>query len=65
MNRVRRGALSFGFYELLDGLAYMIEREANNSNQQETIVQLNHVARALRSREYKDYDRNIEPLVRR
>jgi hypothetical protein len=61
LNRIRRAALSFGFYELLEGIAVMLERETNTSNNPESVLQLNHTIRALRSQEYKEYKNDILP----
>jgi hypothetical protein len=69
LNRARRAALSFGFYELFDGIALMLERElANIATTQaysnpETILQLSHCINCLRSNEYKDYKKDIQPFV--
>lgn len=63
---MRKAALSFGFYELFNGLALMLERELNNINSNtnnESIVQLRHCVNCLRSDEYKDYRKDIAPFV--
>ena len=64
MNKVRKAALSFGFYELFEGLAQMLQRELNNNsnmNNQELIVQLNHTIYCLRAQEYKEFRKDIIP----
>ena len=68
MNRVRKAALSFGFYELFDGLAQIIARELANlnnasTNNPETILQLNHCLHCLNSPEYKEFRKDIQPFV--
>lgn len=62
LNRVRRAALSFGFYELLDGLAKLLERERNTLNNQEAVAQLNHSINSLRSSQYKEFKNDINPI---
>jgi len=65
---VRKAALSFGFYEVFDGLSRMLEREltsmstSNNLNP-ETLLQLTHCINCLRSVEYRDYRKDIQPFV--
>lgn len=64
LNKVRKAALSFGFYELFEGLAQMLQRELNNNsnmNNQELIVQLNHTIYCLRAQEYKEFRKDIIP----
>ncbi len=66
LNRVRKAALSFGFYELFEGLAMMLERELSNTNviaNPETILQLSHSINCLRSNDCKDYRKDILPFV--
>lgn len=66
LNKVRKAALSFGFYELFDGVAQMLQRElanANNLSNQDMIVQLNHCVYCLRAPEFREYRRDIQPFV--
>jgi len=68
LNKVRKAALSFGFYEVFDGLARMLERElasmSTSSNlNPETLLQLTHCINCLRSPEYRDYRKDIQPFV--
>lgn len=69
LNRVRKAALSFGFYELFDGLALMLERELINMNinqgnaNPETILQLTHCINCLRSAEFREFKKDIQPFV--
>lgn len=69
LNRARKAALSFGFYELFEAMALMLERElANIATTQtnanpETILQLSHCINCLRSNEYKDFRKDIQPFV--
>ena len=61
LNRIRRAALSFGFYELLEGMVEMLQRETIGNNNPESLLQLNHTIRALKSSEYKEYKNDILP----
>lgn len=64
LNRLRRAALSFGFYELLDGMATILDRECTllpGSAHPDAALQLTHCANALRSGN-KDYNTPILPL---
>lgn len=71
LNRIRRAAISYGFYDVLFGLAAILEREKhvllmdqNKSLNQETLDHIDHVAECLRTRLNEDsYDTNITPKV--
>lgn len=66
MNRVRRAALSIGFYDLLQGLIKILEREVINYQSlytPESILQINHCINCLSSIEYFDYRKDIQPFV--
>ena len=63
---MRKAALSLGFYELFDGLAFIFQREilsGNLSNNPEAILQLNHCVNCLRMPEFKDFRKDIVPFV--
>ena len=65
---MRKAALTFGFYELFDGLAVILERElihltTTNSTNPETILQFTHCINCLRAPEYKDYRKDVQPFV--
>lgn len=65
LNRLRRASLSFGFYELLDGLAAILDRECTllpGTTHPDAALQLSHAANALRSHQCKDMNANILPL---
>lgn len=65
LNRVRRAALSYGFGELLEGLASVLERECTllpSSAHPEAAIQLQHAYEALRNHDKKDTRQNIVPL---
>lgn len=66
LNRVRRAAITFGFVELLDGLAFIFERECTllpSSADPDCALQLKHAAQILRRSFSKDRDikSNITP----
>jgi hypothetical protein len=63
LNRVRRAALTFGFYEGLDGLIRLLEREMKNINNQDTKFQLIHSINCLKSPDFKDYKKDIQPFI--
>ncbi|CAF0858318.1 unnamed protein product [Brachionus calyciflorus] len=66
LNRVRKAALTFGFYELFQGLSKMFERELINSASSynaDSTAQLTHVIRCLNSPEYKDFRKDIQPWI--
>ncbi|XP_071439840.1 integrator complex subunit 14 isoform X1 [Hetaerina americana] len=65
LNRVRRAALSFGFIELLDGLAAIFERECTllpGEAHPDCALQLTHAASILRKPYSRDLKYNITPL---
>ena len=65
LNRLKRAALCLGFYELLDGVASIFEREGLTMPQTfhpECSRQLGHVANELRSRAAMSVDYVISPL---
>ena len=65
MNRLRRAALSFGFLELLDAMALMLERECTllpGTAHPDAALQLSHAANMLRSEMAKDMSQTIMPL---
>ncbi|KAL7648899.1 UNVERIFIED_CONTAM: hypothetical protein RMT77_000833 [Armadillidium vulgare] len=62
LNRVRKAALMYGFPELLNGLANLLERECYNlpsSTHPEAAIQLQHASEALRLWDKKDPRHNI------
>ncbi|XP_035221418.1 integrator complex subunit 14-like [Stegodyphus dumicola] len=64
LNRLRRAALSFGFYELLDGMATILDRECTllpGSAHPDAALQLTHCANALRNGS-DDYNTPLVPL---
>lgn len=65
LNRLRRAALSFGFLELLDAMASMLERECTllpGTAHPDAALQLSHAANSLRSEVAKDISQMIVPL---
>lgn len=68
LNRLRRAAVNFGFVELLDGMATILERECNSlppSAHQECTLQLRHAAEILRRPLARDPKFVIVPLKTR
>ena len=66
LNRVRKAALSIGFFELFPSLASLLEREAlslPNNHHPSTPLQLNHAAKVLRSSKVYDVNHHIHPLT--
>jgi len=66
LNRVRKAALSFGFYDLFEGIALMLQRELNNmssTNNPEILLQLQHCINCLRLPEFKEFRKDISPFV--
>lgn len=69
LNRIRRAAISYGFYDVLFGLAAILERERaiilvdqSKGVNQETLVHIDHVIKCLRkSLTEGSYDTNITP----
>lgn len=63
LNRLRRASLSLGFYELLDGMATILDRECTllpGSAHPDAALQLTHAASALRASQ--DYNTPVMPL---
>lgn len=71
LNRIRRAAISYGFYDVLSGLADILERERrvmlldqSKSVSQDTLSHIDHVVTSLRASINEDsYDTNIIPRV--
>ncbi|GIY52456.1 integrator complex subunit 14 [Caerostris darwini] len=64
LNRLRRAALSFGFHELLEGMATILDRECTllpGSAHPDAALQLTHCANALRNNS-RDYNAPVLPL---
>jgi hypothetical protein len=62
---VRRAAISFGFIELLDGLAAIFERECTllpGAAHPDCALQLTHAAGVLHKPYSRDVKQNITPL---
>ncbi|XP_061163483.1 integrator complex subunit 14-like [Saccostrea echinata] len=65
LNRLRRAALSFGFLDLLEAMASMLDRECTmlpGSAHPDAALQLTHAANALRSESATDIAQMILPL---
>ena len=65
LNRLRRAALSFGFYELLDVLSTMLERECTllpGTAHPDAALQLTNATNALRGSNATDISHSIMPL---
>ena len=65
LNRVRRAALMYGFPELLEGLACVLERESMmlpSSAHPDASIQLQHAYQTLRNHDKRDVRHNIIPL---
>ncbi|CAG5114553.1 unnamed protein product [Candidula unifasciata] len=65
LNRTRRAALSFGFLELLEAMAAMLERECRllpGTAHPDAALQLTHAASALRSEVARDVTKTIMAL---
>lgn len=63
LNRIRKAALAFGFLELLDGVASILERECTmlpGTSHPEAALQLSHAAQELRT--LKGFENFILPL---
>lgn len=69
LNRIRRAAISYGFYDVLFGIAAILEREKNammldqaRSPNQEMISHIEHAINCLRAKLTEEsYDTNISP----
>ncbi|XP_022335197.2 integrator complex subunit 14-like [Crassostrea virginica] len=65
LNRLRRAALSFGFHDLLEAMASMLDRECTmlpGSAHPDAALQLTHAANMLRSETATDITQMILPL---
>lgn len=65
LNRLRRAALSFGFHDLLEAMASMLDRECTmlpGSAHPDAALQLTHAANALRNENATDISEMILPL---
>lgn len=65
LNRLRRAALSFGFLDLLTGMATILDRECTllpGTIHPDAALQLTHAASALRNPSAKEYNTAILPL---
>lgn len=70
LNRLRKAALAFGFWELLKGVADLLERECTllpDSAHPDAAFQLSHAAQQLKlastgDSQYAAYDHNIVPM---
>lgn len=71
LNRIRRAAISYGFYDVLSGLADILEREKrvmkadqSKGHSPETFNHIDHVITCLRSDLTEDsYETNIIPIT--
>jgi len=66
LNRLKRAAVCLGFYELLEGVAQICERECNllpPNVSPDCAIQLTYVAKVLRSPECYDVNYAIQPRV--
>lgn len=64
LNRIKKAALSIGFYELLDGVASIFDRECAmlpGTAHPDCPMQLTHAASELRKRQAYEADYNIAP----
>ena len=65
LNRIKKAALSIGFYELLDGVASIFDKECAllpGTAHQECSIQLAHAALELRKAQAYEPDYNITPF---
>lgn len=65
LNRLRRAALSFGFHDLFEAMAFMLDRECTmlpGSAHPDAALQLTHAANVLRSEMATDIAQVILPL---
>jgi len=66
LNRLKRAAVCLGFYELLEGVAQICERECNllpPNVSPDCAIQLTYVAKVLRSQDCYDVNHTIQPRV--
>lgn len=65
LTRFRKAAFSTGFYDILEGLAALLERECRflpDGHHPEAAMQLTHAVHCLRNRAQDDYEADIVPL---
>lgn len=70
LNRLRKAALAFGFWELLKGVAELLERECTllpDSAHPDAAFQLSHAAHQLKlassgNSQYAAFEHNIQPM---
>lgn len=65
LNRIRKAALSFGFIDLLEAIAHMLERECTllpGTSHPDAALQLTHAASTLCSDMAKDHSQLIMPM---
>jgi hypothetical protein len=65
LNRLRKAALSFGFYEVLQSLAQLLERECTmlpDGTHPDAAMQLTHVVKFLASETARDANQSLLPL---
>ncbi|XP_043221562.1 integrator complex subunit 14-like [Amphibalanus amphitrite] len=68
LNRLRSAALSFGFYQVLESVAVILERECTllpGNAHPDCALQLTHAATALRHPEHRQPGKPIQPLSTR
>ena len=66
LNRLKKAAVSMGFYELLEGMAQICERECNllpANVSPDCAIQLTYVAAVLRSQECYNSKQMIQPKL--
>ena len=66
LNRIKKAALSTGFYELLEGVATVFERECAllpGTAHPDCALQLTHAATELRKRQAYEPDYTISAMV--
>lgn len=66
LNKVKKAALSLGFYELFDYLALALQREMANikfESNPESMIQIQHSIECLKSLEYRDSRKEIQPFI--
>ena len=62
LNKLRKAALCYSFFDLLESMATMLERECEKANP-EGLMQLRHAAAGLRAAPGNDLNRNIVPVL--
>ena len=66
LNRVRKAALAYGFYEVFQCLSEMLSKElvqSGSTYSPECLFQLTHVIQCLNSNEYKNIRKDIQPIT--